>query len=84
MPTTEKKYPPLRLESKIKFGKYKDANKTLLDLINEDLKYVGYLINNKIIQVDPVAYGEYRDRLKQNISKYKPSQNTIYRRHFKR
>jgi len=53
-------YPPMNLDSKIKFGKY--IGHTLLFLIDNEYRYVAWLIDEKIILLTDVAYEYFSER----------------------
>jgi hypothetical protein len=55
-------YPPTKLDDVFKFGKYKGKNTTLRQAIDNDIKYVEYLMDGDF-QIDNVAY-EYYTKVK--------------------
>lgn len=52
------------LDDTILFGKYKDE--TILDIIETDIQYITYLIENHEFELDSEAYNYYQGKLENN------------------
>lgn len=56
----EKIFPPLNIDSELKFGKYRGS--TVLWIIENDTSYMEWMIDNKVVQLDNQAYKFFKQR----------------------
>ena len=60
--TKMSKYPPVGLDDALRFGKHK--GKELWEVLEKDLSYVTWLIDEAGVRLDNEAFAEYQRRLK--------------------